>query len=838
MSNKCRISMPLPAIGVCLWLAGLCGTAALSGAESGTPLDFERDVQPVLKTYCYDCHADGVEKGQVVFDRFATVTELKSQRGLWLSVLKNLQAGLMPPEKKPRPNTDEIRRVEAWITRDVFGLDPANPDPGKVTVRRLNRFEYRNTIRDLTGYTIKIEDELPPDDTGYGFDNIGDVLTLSPMLIEKYMQLAERVANAAVPRVRRVPAEVSLVGSEFKKAEGKGTGDRMNVYEAARVHRTWEAPTTGTYKLLFDIEVLGQFNFDPGKCRLQLSVGNRSVWTNEFGWQNGKKFNFEVEEHWERGPQALSFQLDPLTPIEQKTNSFDVRISSVRLRGPLEEPHWVRPKNHEKFFWQDPPGSREERDAYGREVLTQFTRKAFRRPPSEKTVDRLFDIASQTWATPDKSFEDGIAQALVPVLASPRFLFRVESTEVADASAKFPRIDEQALATRLSYFLWSTQPDDELSGLADRGQLRKQLGTQVRRMLADKRSDALIENFIGQWLQVRDVEGIDINARVVQARDRGQDKELNQRNQRFQELIKIPDDQRTDEQKSEIEQLRARRRAEADKMPPAELDGDLRRALRDETQMAFGHVIREDRDVIELIDSDYTFLNERLAKHYGITNVSGSAMRRVSLPPDSPRGGVLTHGSVLVVTSNPTRTSPVKRGLFILDNILGTPAPPAPANVPSLEDAEKELGNRQPTLRETLEFHRQKPLCFSCHNRMDPLGLALENFNALGVWRDAERGHPINPGGKLITGESFQNIQELKRTLATRHRTDFYRCLTEKLLTYALGRGLEYYDVATVESIVSQLQNHQGKFSSLLTGIIESAPFQRTRTSAKDRAGN
>jgi hypothetical protein len=274
------------------------------------------------------------------------------------------------------------------------------------------------------------------------------------------------------------------------------------------------------------------------------------------------------------------------------------------------------------------------------------------------------------------------------------------------------------------------------------------------------------------------------------------------------------------------------RRRRNNNKPEIELDRDLRRALRDETQMGFAYVMRQDRSVLELIDSDYTFLNERLARHYNLTNlsdVSSNEMRRVTLPADSPRGGVLTQGSMLIVTSNPTRTSPVKRGLFILDNILGMPPPPPPPNVPPLEDSEKDFKDHQPTLKETLELHRNKPLCSSCHSRMDPLGLALENFNALGMWREKERNQPIDAAGKLITGETFQGVREVKRVLVTKHRLDFYRCLTEKLLTYALGRGLEYYDVETVDRIVERLDRANGRFSALLIGIIESAPFQKRR---------
>jgi hypothetical protein len=347
----------------------------------------------------------------------------------------------------------------------------------------------------------------------------------------------------------------------------------------------------------------------------------------------------------------------------------------------------------------------------------------------------------------------------------------------------------------------------------------------------------LVDNFVGQWLQVRDLEGININERVVLARDRGEEKQLEQRFRRFRELQAISKEKRTPEEQAELQRMFDERRKRKN-VPMVELDEGLRRAMRQETDMCFGYIMRENRSVLELIDSDYTFLNEKLAKHYGITNITGNEMRRVTLPADSPRGGVLTDGSILIVTSNPTRTSPVKRGLFILDNVLGIPPPPPPPNIPPLEDSEKGFTDHQPTLRETLEIHRGKPLCSSCHNRMDPLGLALENFNALGMWRESERGVPIDAGGKLITGETFNDIRDVKKALVSRHRLDFYRCLSEKLMIYALGRGLEYYDVGTVDNIVEALDKDEGRFSTLLSGVIHSAPFQRTRNPSANLASN
>jgi hypothetical protein len=373
-------------------------------------------------------------------------------------------------------------------------------------------------------------------------------------------------------------------------------------------------------------------------------------------------------------------------------------------------------------------------------------------------------------------------------------------------------------------------PDEELSKLAETGGLRKNLDAQVKRMLADKKSEAFLQNFPGQWLQVRDVEGISIDERTVLARDSGEDKELLRANEErralFAKLEQLPEAER----QKEFEKLRGQFRNRRRFGPPAvELNGELRRAMRLETEKLFEYIVRDDRPVLDLVDSDYTFLNERLAKHYGIDGVKGPEMRKVELPKDSPRGGVLTQGSVLVVTSNPTRTSPVKRGLFVLDTLLGMPTPPPPADIPQFEESEKAFKDHDPTTREILQVHRENALCRSCHARMDPLGLALENFNALGMWRTTERKQPLDVAGQLVTGEQFTGIKELKQILKTRHKDDFYRCLTEKLMTYALGRGPEYYDVEAVDRVVERLEKEDGHFSALIMGVIESAPFQKVR---------
>jgi Protein of unknown function (DUF1592)/Protein of unknown function (DUF1588)/Protein of unknown function (DUF1587)/Protein of unknown function (DUF1585)/Protein of unknown function (DUF1595) len=776
--------------GVIGLLALLVLAGRASGGEHPATARFENDIQPILIDYCYRCHADGINKGTVAFDHGSS-TELVGKKELWWNVLKNVRAGLMPPAGKPRPTDEEMKLLADWIKHDVFAIDPKDPDPGRGTIRRLNRAEYRNTIRDLMGYDFKAEEEFPPDDAGYGFDNIADVLSVSPLLLEKYLQAADAIVMAAVPTISRLIPERTYRGIEFRADKGGANGERMSIYNKTKVKRLISADVDGDYRLAIELAVHGSFVYDPGKCSLIAKFDEKELLRENYAWQDGKIYRYSITEPIKAGDHYLSVEIEPLSKPKSETSktSVDVRILTVKFQGPLDPKHWTHPKNYDRFFSkQEPPSGDEERRQYARDVLGRFATQAFRRPVDAKALDRLVAIAEAIYKLPGQRFEQGVARAMVAVLASPRFVFRVEGTQPDTTSPgrKHLPVDEYTLASRLSYLLWSTMPDEELLRTAERGELRKYLAKQVKRMQDDPRSEALTRNFVGQWLEVRDVDGFNINTRAV----------------------------------LRAEGNRAR----------IELDGQTRRAMRGETEMVFAHIVREDRSVLELIDSDYTFLNAKLAELYGIKDVTGTQMRKVSLPKDSPRGGVIAHASVLLVTSNPTRTSPVKRGQFILENLLGTPAPPPPGVVPTLEESKKQFKDREPTGRELLAIHRAQPLCASCHARMDPLGLAMENFNAMGLWRDKERGQSIDSTGKLISGESFKDVRELKRILKANHKQDFYRCITEKLLTYALGRGLDYNDVETVDQIVERLERDGGRFSALLLGVIESAPFQKRRS--------
>ena len=763
------------------------GVVALVNLSKATPVErFKASIEPILFDYCYDCHGDGDDKGNVAFDAYETPEAIVADVDLWAHVLKNVRAGMMPPAKKSRPDVEEIQELVDWIKSDVFRIDPENVDPGRVTVRRLNRVEYGNTIRDLMGVRFNSEVEFPPDDTGFGFDNIGDVLSISPLLLEKYMQAAEQIVAEAVPLVE-LEMESRIASRGDFRGEGEGNGDYLDFYKPYELEHVFDIEKEGIYRVVFETTVLGSFDFDAGRALGRLSIDEEEMFEREYVWGERKAERDEYEFHWKSGTKRFAFIQEPLSDPADKKNPIGLRISRASVVGPIAKEHWVRPANYERFFPEGPaPNDLAEKRAYAHRILAGFTKLAFRRPVEDRLVERLVEIAEVTYLESGTRFEEGIARAMVAVLASPRFLFRIESTLPGNGTSH-QLIDEHALASRLSYFFWSTMPDAELTALADQGRLRESLDEQVQRLFEDRRSEALIENFTGQWLQARDVESVPINAREVLGGQR----------------------------------RRGGRRVD--------FDSELRKSMRRETEMAFSHVARNDLSVLDLLDADYTFLNERLANHYGIEGVEGREMRLVKLPEGDPRGGILTQGTALTVTSNPTRTSPVKRGLFVLDNILGTPPPPPPAAVPELEEAGREITDHEPSVREMLERHRNEPICRSCHERMDPLGLALENFNALGMWRDKDGDADIESAGRLITGEQFADIRELKKVLREEQKTNFYRCLTEKFLTYAIGRGLEFYDVQTVDNIVAELEQSGGRFSALLNGVVDSAPFQKRR---------
>jgi hypothetical protein len=808
-----------------------------SGEES-----YRRAVLPILEEYCFGCHADGADEGNFSLDEFPSVDAMIADTRLWWSVLKNVRSDVMPPDGEEQPSEAEKQLLFQWITTHVLSSARQQTDPGPSRLRRLNRMEYRNTIRDLMGIDFDTSVEFPPDDSGDGFDNNADALSISPLLAEKYIESAREIVDRAVPKNSRV-IPVQVIDSKDFETEIDSKSRRLSFDTEARASTTVTISGEADYRLIVPIEIDGSFDFSSLRARVRLLFDGEVFHDQEYGWQSDFAYEVSIDRHLVTGDHSLELFVDPVEPTDAKLGTGGqegtfviVQIPTVRIEGPLDRSRWIKPDGYERFFHlDDVPVGAAARTRYATEVLRRFCRRAYRRPVDDSHVQRLLKVGGFLTRTGDfvaevavdtPSFEQRVGRAMTAVLASPRFLFRVEQPQ-ADSAELFPEVDDYSLASRLSYFLWSTMPDDELRELADRDALKADLNGQLQRMLRDKRSDRLIENFVGQWLQTRDVESVSIDPLAalgvreeyerlrdyLESTPSGRGKPLDDASQEHRDAY---------QRYREIRELRNR------------LDGDVRRDMAEETERLFSHVLRDNRSLVELIDSDYAFLNERLAKHYGVPGVKGDRIQKVRLPADSPLGGVLTQGTFLLVTSNPTRTSPVKRGLFILDNILGTPAPPAPAMVPELEASADHSTVESPTLRQLLEIHRSEPLCRSCHARFDPLGLALENFTAIGTWRDDEKGQPIQPGGRLISGESFDNVTELKKILAGPRRSDFYRCLAERMLSYAIGRSLEFGDEAALETITVDLEKQDGRAQSLIMGVVDSAAFRRMRRPGTD----
>ncbi len=767
--------------------AVLCSAALFASIAGSAAADFAKDILPVLEDYCYDCHGEGMEKGGFAMDKYKSLDAHMQDTEHWFAVWKNLQAQMMPPAEKDQPKVEDREKLLRWIERTVFKVDPENPDPGRVTIRRLNREEYQNTIRDLLEIDFDADEEFPADDTGYGFDTIGDVLTISPLLMEKYIAAAEVISGQVVASAEgRIPTQI-MGGDQFRlQADPKKSAKNLPFAEPSLASATRRIEHPGKYRVTVRFRVTGSMEATSHTAKAGLRVGEQTIETINLGWDQRREIELSGEVDLAKGDNLLAIEMTPGTPPGENEEDLNANVLSVSLHGPLDGSYREYSKTFQRVFTDGlPPADAAARRDYMRKILRNFADRAFRRPVDDRTLERLSAMAGEIEQQPGGGFEKGVGHALTAILASPRFLFRAEIQPEPNNPGKIVPVDEFALASRLSYFLWSSLPDDELFDLARKGQLRTNLRAQVDRMLADPRAKRFVSSFVGQWLQTRDAETLFIDAR------------------RF---------------------LGMRRREDAQRI----FNGRVRRAMREETELLFTHLLQENRPVLDLLTADYTFLNEPLAEFYGIPGVKGNEMRKVSLPPESKRNaGVLTHGSTLIVTSNPTRTSPVKRGLFILDNILGTPAPPAPPDVPELEAARKR--GEKLTMREMMVIHRENPLCASCHARMDPLGLALENFTPIGTYRADEGGKPIDAAGQLITGEKFQDVGELAQVLATSRKDDVYRCLTEKLLTYALGRGMEHYDTATVQNIVTTLKKDGGAMRALLYGIIESAPFQKRR---------
>ena len=749
-------------------------------------LQFNSKIKPFLSKYCYDCHGEGSSKGQVSLDDPQKGAHQMDNRELWLQIWEYLRSDLMPPAKKEQPEIAERQEILHWIERNVFLLDHENPDPGRITMRRLNRVEYGHTIQDLLEVEFDVTDNFPPDDTGYGFDTIGDVLTISPLLMEKYFLAAEQIMKRAIPEEVGRPQPLSIAPHEFRQ---EGNNSRTARFMRAGINHTvktdWKANAKGTHRLKINYEITGRANAQNYRSTLQVLIDGEKRVSREISLAKSKTGTINLDLNWSADTHRIEFAMFPNNGDVNNNVALAVKVLKVEITGPSGSINWESyPESYRLIFSAGPPPKDPtERDHYTRKLLNRMASRAFRRPVEKDTLESLIRLAKAKESAPDGTYEAGIRLALTAVLSSPHFLLRGEEPIKEENTEQM--LDEYSLATRLSYFLWSSTPDAPLLKLASQGKLRANLRTTVDRMLGESKSERFIENFVGQWLQTRDVEGKFFDTPRILGIDDG-----NKARQIFNLFT--------------------------------------RQDMKRETELFFNHVLKENRPAIELITANYSFINDRLAKFYGINGFEGKEFRKVSFEGNSRPGGILTQGSFLIVTSNPTRTSPVKRGLFVIDNLLGVPNSSAPPNVPELEESRKKIGEGA-TMRELMKLHRSKPLCRSCHARMDPIGLALENYNAIGQRLEKKGEELLDTSGVLVTGEKFAGVSELKRVIAGPRKKDFHRRLTEKLFTYALGRGAEYYDSPVINKIIKEAENKGGGLKEFIYALIESVPFQRRR---------
>ena len=789
---------------------------------------FETIVKPFVSAHCVTCHGRETHKRDLDLEAFATASSLIDHRDRWEEVIRKLRDREMPPDDEPQPAEHQRQAVAAWLARELARIDRVTPpDPGRVTARRLNRAEYDNTVRDLLGVDIQPAGDFPQDDSGYGFDNIADVLSLSPALMEKYMTAAERVVRTALFGVPPMTPTLTRLRSEGRRvAEARAFPaqyDATGLSLPNAFHSTFRAPADADYvvrvglgglrpagsapiaiavwvderevaSLTFDAETAARFDDDQQdfggqavQVRVRLTAGDHDLAVAipriyeglppRYGGPNPaprdvprRPFNPPANAPPERIAQMRK-SYDERAAELQKIPLNAVRVSTVDVGGPYAQVAGASRESTDRVYVC---GHRNGKHAAScaTQIMTSLSRRAFRRPVAAAEVAKYVALVRRA-EKDEGSFEEGLAVGIQALLVSPDFLFRIERNRSPVAGATARAITQHELATRLSYFLWASMPDAALRRAADAGTLRNPgvLAAQVRRMLRDPKARSLAEQFAAQWLQFRALESLTRNR------------------ERF------PD-----------------------------FDDYLRTSMRRETEHFVEHVIREDRSILDFIDAKYSFLNERLAKHYGIDGIAGPEFRRVDLT-GTPRSGVLTHASVLTVSSYATRTSPVLRGKWILDNLLNAPPPDPPADVPNLNEAA--IGTAA-SLRKQLEAHRKDPTCASCHRRMDPLGFGLENFDAVGAWRTTDGDFPIDATGFLPDGDEFKGPEELRDVLV-KQREAFARCLTSKLMTYALGRGLEGYDTRTVKAIADRLPASQYRFSALVLEIVNSLPFQQRR---------
>jgi hypothetical protein len=775
--------------------------AALPMGTDATPADRKA----MLTRFCAGCHNDKLKvAGWSVTP--LDPTNLAANDATWEKILRRLSLGEMPPKGMPRPPKANIDDFTHWLAASLDANGAANPDPGHATLRRMNRVEYANAVRDLLAIDVDFSNQLPVDDTGYGFDNIADVLTVSPTLMDRYINVAGKISRLATGQGSRNPTTVDYRIPKDLFANGFGVpsyneraSDDLPLDSRGGGAFKFYAPFDATYTVQVFLnsntstenEISADNRYEmkvPLKAGLRtigasfrknLALDARLVEPTTDGDRPGKPEGDPVPLPLDvsvDGARVSTLQVPSFSTGPNVAQAFYLRdVMQISVVGPYDVKGPGDTPSRRRIFICHPSGGLSE-NACAEKILANLAHHAYRRPVSKTDIAPLMKI--YRIGRKDADFEHGIAAALQAVLVSPNFLFMVEGDPAGSKPGSVHRLSDLELATRLSFFLWSSIPDDQLLSVAERGQLHnpKILRAQVERMLADPKSKALTDNFGGQWLYLRRLE------------------------------YQKPD-----------------RRAFPD------FDVRLRQAMLTETNMFFDSIVHNNSSILDFLDADYTFVNQRLAEHYGIAGVRGTAFRKVKLDPSLHRGGLLGQASILTVTSYNNRTSVVLRGKWILENILAAAPPPPPPNVPQLNDAKN---GKTMTIREQMEMHRANPVCASCHTKMDPLGFSLENFDAVGAWRNAYAGQLVDASAVLPDGTKFAGPQGLQDILLAR-KQQFVEAFTEKLMTYALGRGLEAYDMPAVRSVRYAAQKDSYRINDVIMGIVTSVPFDMRRTPDK-----
>ena len=715
-------------------------------------------IKPLLKEYCGDCHWGADADAGFNLESYKTLKDLLDARKKWKKVVVRVAAKEMPPadEAEALPDADH-KAVLEWLDQLLNSVDCTNINPGRVTIRRLNRTEYQNTIRDLVGIDYKPARDFPGDDVGYGFDNIADVISLPPILMEKYLQAAEDITTQAIVDPSKPAYFKTISGDQFR-----GSGSRRDL--------TLILTSNGTAGYDIDIPMAGRYDIQIrayGKqagnepAKMKFSVNGKSSTTKSVRAEEDEAADYDFKARLKKGKQRLevSFTNDYYVKNGGDRNLY---VMHVVVKGPTDRV----PRSHQMLITETPAKPAEQRVA-ARRILNTFASRAYRRRASRGEIDRLMKLYDQS-RKEGEPYEVSLRFAFQAVLISPYFLYKIEAPA---APGQIRDLSDFELATSLSYFLWSTMPDAELFKLAAQNKLRAPniLRAQVMRMLKDEKANAMVENFVAQWLQLRHLEHF---------------------------------------------------KPDPDMFPG--VDKDMLRDMATETKLTIADMIKKNKSITDILQSDYTFINERLAAHYGLKGIRGEKFQKV-FSDKTGRTGLMTHASILTLTSNPTRTSPVKRGKWIMENLLGEePPPPDPAAM-QLED-QKELKG---TLRQRMEQHRSNPNCAVCHKVMDELGFALENYDAVGKWRDKEMTNTIDARGELPDGTAFEGAKELQETVKTKMRDQFVRCLTEKMLIYALGRGMEYFDECTIDKLITDIKQDDYRFSDLIVAVVSSDPFRK-----------